>query len=61
MSEWQDIFPQTEGEIIDALTEYRKYAIDPECGWQIRHDAWDAIDKLLDYWKELRILEQCEE
>ena len=50
-------YPETEFEIIDALYEYRKWAIDPECGYQVRQDAWQHIDQLLDLLRELRILE----
>ena len=40
--------------VMDELYEQRKYAIDPECTWTIRNEAWVAIDALLDRYNQLR-------
>ena len=41
-------------DVLDQLYEQRKYAIDPECTWNVRNEAWLAIDGLLDVFNELR-------
>ena len=41
-------------QVIDELNEHRKYAIDKECTWNVRNDAWIAIDGLLDRFNQLR-------
>lgn len=39
---------------LDLLYEYRAKALDTESTWNIRNDAWVAIDGLLDWYNELR-------
>lgn len=39
--------------VLDYLYEYRKFAIDPECTWNIRNEAWAEIDLLLDRFNKL--------
>ena len=38
---------------LDYLYAYRKYAIDPECTWNVRNSAWAEIDDLLDHFNIL--------
>jgi len=39
--------------VLDYLYEYRKFAIDPECTWNVRNSAWAEIDDLLDHFNIL--------
>ena len=39
---------------LDLLYEHRAIALDTESTWNIRNDAWVAIDSLLDWYNELR-------
>lgn len=41
-------------EVLDLLYQHREIALDPEVTWNIRNDAWIAIDGLLDWYNELR-------
>ena len=43
-------------QVLDLLYEQRAVAIDPERSWQMRHEAWIAIDGLLDWYNELRVI-----
>ena len=39
--------------VLDYLYEYRKFAIDPECTWNVRSEAWENINDLLDHFNIL--------
>lgn len=39
---------------LDMLYTERARAFDPETTWNIKNDAWIAIDGLLDWYNELR-------
>lgn len=47
-------------DLLDKLYERRKYALDPECTWNVRRDAWKDIDVLLDRFNELKNAEHTE-
>jgi len=40
-------------ETLDALYAQMKYAMDKECTWNVRNDAWREIDVLLDHFNIL--------
>ena len=40
-------------DVLDALYEARKYAIDRECTWNVREAHWQVIDQLLDRLNEI--------
>jgi len=40
-------------DVMNLLYEHRKFAIDPECTWNIRNEAWAEIDLLLDRFNKL--------
>lgn len=44
-------------QVLDLLYEHRERALDPECSWTIRNEEWVVIDGLLDWFNELRGVE----
>lgn len=41
-------------ECLDLLYQHRERALDMDCSYNIRQEAWVAIDSLLDWYNELR-------